>query len=71
MITIKSPNFGEIEISGEKAEKAAEWLKKELADATKAQEILLHREAMHMFNVSVSATNSHVEGKENIPHCLL
>lgn len=68
---IGSPNFGEIEITGIKEKKASEWLTKELEGVTKAQEILLHREAMHMFNVSVSATNSHIEGKEHILHCLL
>lgn len=67
---IKSQNFGEIEIAGDKAEKAADWLTKALNGATKAQEILAHREAMHMFNVSLSVTNSHVNGKKNIPHIL-
>lgn len=43
---IGSPNFGEIEITGIKEKKASEWLTKELEGATKAQEILLHREAM-------------------------
>lgn len=71
MVTIVSPHFGEIEISGENAQTAANWLTKELENATKAQEILLHREAMQQFNVELSVLNSHVEGKENIPHCLL
>lgn len=68
---IKSPHFGEINITGEDATSAANWLTQELASATKAQEILLHREAMQQFNVELSVSNSHVEGKENIPHCLL
>lgn len=71
MIKIKSPHFGEIEITGENAQTAADWLSKELANTTKAQEILLHREAMQQFNVVLSVSNSHVDGKENIPHCLL
>ena len=68
---IKSPHFGEIHITGENAQAAANWLTKELENATKAQEILLHREAMQQFNVELSVSNSHVNGKENIPHCLL
>ena len=71
MIKIKSPHFGEIEITGENAQTAADWLSKELANTTQAQEILLHREAMQQFNVVLSVSNSHVDGKENIPHCLL
>lgn len=71
MIQIKSPHFGEIEITGENAPAAADWLSKELIGATKAQEILLHREVMQQFNVELSVSNFHVEGKENIPHCLL
>lgn len=71
MIQIKSPYFGEIEITGENAQAAADWLTKELENATKAQEILLHREAMQQFNVELSVSNSHVDGKENIPRCLL
>lgn len=70
-MTIKSPNFGEIIITGENSQTAADWLTQELASATKAQEILLHREAMQQFNIELSVSNSHVEGKENIPHCLL
>lgn len=70
-MTIPSPHFGEIEITGENAPAAADWLTKKLENATKAQEILLHREAMQQFNVELSASNSHVDGKENIPHCLL
>ena len=70
-MTIKSPNFGEIIITGENAQTAADWLTQELASATKAQEILLHREAMQQFNIELSVSNSHVEGKENIPHCLI
>lgn len=68
---IPSPHFGEIEITGENASATADWLSKELIGATKAQEILLHREAMQQFNVVLSVSNSHVDGKENIPHCLL
>lgn len=71
MVTIVSPHFGEIVISGENAQAAADWLSKELENATKAQEMLAHRDAMLQFCVEVAATNSHVEGKENIPHCLL
>lgn len=71
MIQIKSPNFGEIIITGENAQAAADWLSKELTSVTKAQEILLHREAMQQFNVELSVSNSHVDGKDNIPHCLL
>lgn len=71
MIQIKSPYFGEIEISGENAQAAADWLTKELIDATPAQEMLAHRDAMIQFNVEVSATNSHVKDKENILHSLL
>ena len=68
---IKSPHFGEIHITGENAQIAADWLTKEFASATKAQEILLHQEVMQQFNVELSISNSHVKGKENIPHCLL
>lgn len=71
MIQIKSPNFGEIIITGENAPAAADWFTKKLENATKTQEILLHREAMQQFNVELSVSNSHVDGKENIPHCLL
>lgn len=71
MIQIKSPNFGEIEITGENAQAAADWLSKELANATKAQEMLAHRNAMLQFGVEVAATNSHVKDKENILHSLL
>lgn len=71
MIQIKSPHFGEIEITGENAQAASDWLSKELENATKAQEILLHRKAMQQFSVELSVSNSHVDGKENIPHCLL
>lgn len=70
-MTIPSPHFGEIEITGENAPAAADWLTKKLENATKTQEILLHREAMQQFNVELSVSNSHVDGKENIPHCLL
>ena len=70
-MTIPSPHFGEIIITGENAQAAADWLTKKLENATKAQEILLHRKAMQQFNVELSVSNSHVDGKENIPHCLL
>ena len=50
---------------------AADWLSKELANATKAQEMLAHRDAMLQFGVEVAATNSHVKDKENILHSLL
>lgn len=70
-MTIPSPHFGEIEITGENAPAAADWLSKELANATKAQEMLAHRDAMLQFGVQVSATNSHVKDKENILHSLL
>lgn len=46
MVTIVSPHFGEIEISGENEQKAAEWLTHELNGATKAQEMLAHRNAI-------------------------
>lgn len=68
---IPSPHFGEIIITGKNAQTAADWLTQELASVTKAQEILLHREAMQHFNIELSVSNSHVDGKENIPHCLL
>lgn len=68
---IKSPHFGEIQITGEDASSAADWLKSELSEATPAQEILAHQTAMRMFNVRVEATNSHVVQKENILHSLL
>ena len=68
---IKSPHFGEIEITGENAQAAADWLTKELTGATKAQEMLAHRDAMIQFGVVVAATNSHVKDKENILHSLL
>lgn len=68
---IKSPNFGEIQITGEDASSAAEWLKSELAESTTAQEILAHQKAMRIFNVRVEATNSHVAQKKNILHSLL
>ena len=71
MIKIKSPHFGEIEITGENAQAAADWLSKELENATKAQEMLAHRDAMIQFGVEVAATNSHVKDKENIRHSLL
>lgn len=71
VIKIPSPNFGETIICGTDAQAAADWLSKELVDATKAQEILAHRDAMQQFNVELSVSNSHVDGKENIPHCLL
>lgn len=71
MVTIVSPHFGEIEISGENASVAADWLSKELIGATKAQEMLAHRNAMLQFCVEVAATNSHVKDKENILHSLL
>lgn len=71
MVTIVSPHFGEIEISGENEQKAAEWLTHELNGATKAQEMLAHRDAMLQFDVEVAATNSHVKDKENILHSLL
>lgn len=50
---------------------AADWLSKELIGATKAQEMLAHRDAMLQFGVEVAATNSHVKDKENILHSLL
>ena len=68
---IKSPHFGEIQITGEDASSAADWLKSELSEATPAQEILAHQKAMRMFNVKVEATTSHVAQKENILHSLL
>lgn len=71
MVTIVSPHFGEIEISGENSSAAADWLSKELIDATPAQEMLAHRDAMIQFGVEVSATNSHIKDKEKIPHSLL
>lgn len=70
-MTIPSPHFGEIEITGENAKAAADWLSKELIGATKAQEMLAHRDAMLQFGVEVVATNSHIKDKKNIPHILL
>ena len=64
MIQIKSPHFGEIIITGENAQTAADWLSKELETATPAQEILAHRNAMLQIGVEVAATNSHVKDKE-------
>lgn len=72
IIKIPSPHFGETIICGADAQAAADWLSKELVDdATKAQEILAHRDAMQHFNVEISVSNSHVAGKENISHSLL
>lgn len=68
---IPSPHFGEIEITGENASAAADWLSKELIGTTKAQEMLAHRDAMIQFDVELAATNSHVKDKENILHSLL
>ena len=68
---IPSPHFGEIEITGENAPAAADWLSKELIGMTKAQEMLAHRDAMIQFGVQIAATNSHVKDKENILHSLL
>lgn len=68
---IPSPHFGEIEITGENAPAAADWLSKELIGTTKAQEMLAHRDAMIQFGVQIAATNSHVKDKENILHSLL
>lgn len=70
-MTIPSPHFGEIEITGENAPAAADWLSKELANVTKAQEMLAHRDAMLQFGVQVAATNSHIKDKEKILHSLL
>lgn len=36
MIKIESPHFGEIEITGENAQAAADWLTKKLENSTKA-----------------------------------
>ena len=68
---IPSPHFGEIEITGENAPAAADWLSKELIGTTKAQEMLAHRDVMIQFGVQIAATNSHVKDKENILHSLL
>lgn len=68
---IKSPHFGEIIITGENAQTAADWLTQELASATKAQEMLAHRNAMLQFGVQVATTNSHIKDKEKILHSLL
>lgn len=70
-MTIPSPHFGEIEITGENAPAAADWLSKELIATTKAQEMLAHRDAMIQFGVQIAATNSHIKDKENILHSLL
>lgn len=70
-MTIPSPHFGEIIITGENAQTAADWLTQELASATKAQEMLAHRDAMIQFGVEIAATNSHIKGKEKFPHSLL
>lgn len=70
-MTIPSPHFGEIEITGKNAPAAADWLLKELIGATKAQEMLAHRDAMLQFGVQVVATNSHIKDKEKLLHSLL
>lgn len=71
MITIKSTHFGEIEISGENAPAAADWLTQEIANASKAEEILAHKQAMRDFGVTVQATNSHIKDTDKVIHSLL
>lgn len=71
MITISSSHFGSIEIEGNQENEAATYLSAQLVNATKAQEILAHHTAQQLYDVTVKATNNHVQDATNIPHCLL
>ena len=71
MITISSHHFGSILIEGKQEKEAAIYLSEQLTNATKAQEILAHHTAQQLYDVTVTATNSHVQDATNIPHCLL
>lgn len=71
MITISSSHFGSIEIEGKQEKEAATYLSEQLSNATKTQEILAHHNAQQLYDVTVTATNSHVQNAANIPHCLL
>lgn len=71
MITIKSPHFGQLQISGNQEIPAAEWLKKELESTDKAQEILACHKVQQIFQVNIHPTNTHVSDTDKIIHCLL
>ena len=71
MITISSHYFGFIQIEGKQEKKAATYLSAQLVNATKAQEILAHHNVQQLYDVTVKATNNHVQDATNIPHCLL
>lgn len=71
MITIKSTNFGELEISGKDEETAADQLKKEISGASKAQEILAISDHQKRYNAAIHPTNSHVTVKDRTIHSLL
>ena len=71
MITISSSHFGSIEIKGNQEKVAATYLSEQLTNATKAQEILAHHNAQQLYDVTVTATNSHIKDATNIPQCLL
>lgn len=57
VVTIPSPNFGETIISGIDAQKAADYIKENIGDASKAMEILLHNDVRSRFDVQISVTN--------------
>lgn len=71
MITISSSHFGSIEIEGNQEKEAAAYLSVQLTNVTKAQEILAHHTTQQLYDVTVTATNSHIKDATNIPHCLL
>lgn len=71
MITISSPNFGEVEITGTQEQEASLYLSSQIEYATKAQEILTHHQTQQLYDVTVTATNSHIKDATNIPHSLL
>lgn len=71
MITISSHYFGSIQIEGKQEKEAATYLSEQLTNATTAQEILAHHTVQQLYDVTVTATNSHVQDAVNIPHCLL
>lgn len=71
MITISSSHFESIEIEGNQEKEATTYLSAQLVNITKAQEILSHHTAQQLYDVTVTATNSHIKDATNIPHCLL
>lgn len=71
MITISSHYFGSIQIEGNQEKEAATYLSAQLVNATKAQEILAHHTTQRLYDVTVTATNSHIKDATSIPHCLL